>query len=148
MRRGYKERYRWKVWCLTYQIPFVVPGPSPFFGGWACTDSRTTGVRIMVRKFANKEHSYTRAQLDSRISVVMKFVRCRGAHENTCVMVKGVITDLINLLQVKASLEANHKSCSLRRGCTRRTCRSTCCHPRQVAPTRLQSVLQSTSVQR
>ena len=48
---------------------------------------------------------------------------------------------------------------TLRGSCTRRTCRRTCCHPRQVArtrcwmhttssSTRLKSVLQSTSVQR
>ena len=38
-----------------------------------------------------------------------------------------MITDLINQLQVEASPEAS---------CTRRTCRSTYCHPRQVAQTR------------
>ena len=72
-----------------------------------------------------------------------------GAHEDTYVGVKGVITNLINQLQVVASPEAHHKSC------TRRTCRDACCHLRQVAQTRwtissktLTSEFQSSSLQR
>ena len=38
------------------------------------TRARTTGVRTMAGTIAKKEYSYTRGQLFSRISAVMKFV--------------------------------------------------------------------------
>ena len=65
-------------------------------------------VVTVVIRLAKEEHSAALAQLVSRTSAIMKFGA--GAGVDPFVKVKGLITNLTNMLQAEASSEASHKS--------------------------------------
>ena len=74
------------------------------------TRTRTAGVRSRERKFVKKEHSYTCAAQIAHLS--WHEVRGSRGHLRE---VKGVITDLINQVQVEVSPDAHHTSCYVER---------------------------------
>ena len=67
-------------------------------------------MRGRERKFAKKEHSYTRAAQIAHLS--WHEVRGSRGHLRE---VKGVITDLINQVQEEVSPDAHHTSCYVER---------------------------------
>ena len=72
------------------------------------TDLKGFELEILVRRFAEQEHSTALARLESCISATMKFGA--GADGDPFLKVKDLITDLISREQAEASSETNQKS--------------------------------------